>query len=86
MSDEDENNDTFPVMIGGSLQGAAVFSTNEFVTGQSYVVDLLDEFETYREGPVVRDFCAALDGWYNYCDNCYHNHGHDRGHDVEEIS
>ena len=86
MSDEDENKDTFLVMIGGPLQDAAVLRPNELVTGQPDVVDLLDQFETYREEPVVRDFCAALDGWYNYCDNCYQNHGHDRGHDVEEIS
>ena len=85
MGDEDADTDIIPVMIGETRQGAAVLSTNELVTGQPDVVDLLDESETYREEPVVGDFCAALDGWYNYCDNCYHNRGNDHGHDVEEI-
>ena len=72
MGDDDENKDIIPVLIGETRQGAAVLSTNELVTGQPDVVGLLDESETYREGPVVGDFCVALDGWYNYCDNCYH--------------
>ena len=59
MGDEDENKYIIPVMIGETRQGAAVLSTNELATGQPDVVDLLDESETYREGPVVGDFCMV---------------------------
>ena len=85
MSDEVENKDTFLVMIGGSLQGAVVIRTNGLDTGQSDIVDLLEEHENDLKRHVIRDLCAAPDGWYDHYDNYYHNHGNDRGHDVEEL-
>ena len=64
MSDEDENKDTFLVTIGGSLQGAVVLRTNGLDTGQSDIVDLLEEHENDLKRHVIRALCAAPGGWY----------------------